>query len=301
MISESLGDGLILGTVQWGLPYGVANRTGQPDSRVVGEMMAVAEAAGVRTLDTARAYGSSETVIGEHISDRVGWRVITKIQPDLDPEDPDRAAVQLNESLAASLGALGGAPDTVLLHRAAHRTAFGGRLWDQLLRAKDDGRTRRIGLSADTPEQALAALEDPTVDVIQAAASLLDPRLQRAGFFQRARDRGVEVHIRSVFLQGAACLAPENLPPHLRALGPVLSTLGEIGGAMGCPVPELCLRYARDALGAAVVVGSETVAQLRENLRVLATPRLPASTLAELRAAVPDLPVPVLTPSSWPT
>ena len=73
--------GLALGTVQWGLAYGIANRQGRPTPQEVGEILARARAAGVTTLDTARAYGDSEGVIGEFIGDAPDWRIVTKLDP----------------------------------------------------------------------------------------------------------------------------------------------------------------------------------------------------------------------------
>src|SRR5690606_30970516 len=83
----------------------------------------------------------------------------------------------------------------------------------------------RLGVSAASPAEAWAALADPEVERVQVATSLLDQRLWRAGFFARARQLRKEVHVRSVFLQGVAFLAPDALP---EALAPLRDPLARI-------------------------------------------------------------------------
>jgi hypothetical protein len=55
---------LALGTVQWGMGYGIVNRRGRPDEAEVGRIFVLAPEAGVTTQDTARAYVESEQFIG---------------------------------------------------------------------------------------------------------------------------------------------------------------------------------------------------------------------------------------------
>ncbi len=87
---------IALGTVQFGMKYGVANRFGQPSKETVFDILRLAHIEGVDTLDTAYAYGTSEEIIGEFISRfGKGFNIISKA-PDMDKEGP---AKYLNESL----------------------------------------------------------------------------------------------------------------------------------------------------------------------------------------------------------
>ena len=198
------GPSLALGTVQWGMAYGIANQSGQATAEDVAAMVAMARAAGVDTLDTARAYGSSEAVVGRALAaERAQWRVVTKVDPAVvgEGDTPEQVEVATRASLQESLHHLGGEGlDLVLLHRPEHRTAAEGAAWRTLRAAQRAGQIGHIGVSATCPETAEAAVIVPEVEVMQVATSLLDRRLVTRGFFERAQQAQVEVHVRSVFL-----------------------------------------------------------------------------------------------------
>lgn len=285
---------LALGTVQWGLRYGIANRAGRPDLAEVRAMLDLAAAAGVRTLDTARAYGASEAVIGEATGPDPAWEVMTKLGPDV------RGAAAARASLAASRAALRrDVLPAVLLHRAHQRAAASGAIWDVLLRERDAKRIGRLGVSAGSPDEAFAALADPDVDVVQVAASLLDQRLARAGFFARAASAGRTVVVRSVFLQGAAHLTPAELPSHLAALRPIVADVRAWCASAGLPPAAAYLAYAKKMGKVIVLLGCETAGQLGENLRLWDGPPVDGAELGRLAGAVPDLPEAVLNPARW--
>jgi aryl-alcohol dehydrogenase-like predicted oxidoreductase len=287
--------GLALGTVQWGMPYGIANRSGRPADTEVARLLEIAAAAGVRTLDTARAYGESETVIGRLVGADPNWAVVTKLAP---AAEDARAA---RDSLAASREALRRPVlDAVLLHRAHQRTASGGEVWDVLKRERDAGRVRRIGVSAGTPEEAWQALDDPTVDCLQVASSLFDQRLSREGFFESANAAGRTVFVRSVLLQGVAHLDPDKLPPHLTLLRDPLTNVCHWARQRGLRPADAFLAFAAGFPGAVILLGCETAAQLDENLRTWSRGRELAAEIADLGRSVPPLPAEVLNPACWP-
>src|SRR6516165_7858887 len=231
--------GLALGTVQWGMPYGIANRQGRPSDSEVEHLLGLAAAAGVRTLDTARAYGESEALLGRLIGPDPAWAIVTK----LDPTAKDAGAVP--DSLAASRKALRrNVLDVVLLHRAQQRTAFAGAVWDVLKRERDAGRVRRIGVSAGTPVEAWEALDDPQVDCLQVATSLLDQRLNRDQFFERAMKAGRTIFVRSVFLQGVAYLGADKLPAYLDLLRGPMTTIGQWTRQRGRRTADAFLAFA---------------------------------------------------------
>ena len=293
---------IVLGTAQWGLPYGIANRTGVPDDRAVSTILAVAKRAGIATLDTARAYGESESVIGRLIGEDPTWTVVTKVPPLRIANATDAGArEQVQRALDASRDALGRAHlDVVLLHDATDRTAARGVAWRALVDHRTRGTIGSLGVSASCPGDAMDVLADDSVEVVQVATSLLDARLSRVAFFARAARKGKRVFVRSAFLQGVAHLAPEALPAHLSELKPVLGAVARWAAGRGMGLADAFLLYLRDALTAPVVLGIETPAQLEANLRTWTLPPLGAVALAELTALVPELPDSVLDPSMWP-
>ena len=294
---------LALGSAQWGMPYGLANRAGPPDDRELAAMLAGAHAAGLRTIDTARAYGESERRIGERLGEARDWRVVTKLAPDVHEPGLDIGSTleRTQQSLAASRAALGlDSLPALLLHRFAHRHASGGRLWRLLLAEREAGRIGSLGVSAATPEEAWAALEDPDIEVIQVATSLLDLRLYRQGYFPRARELGRTIYVRSLFLQGVALLPRETLPAFLAPLSPALAMIERNARALGVAPRALYLGFARELPGVHPLLGCETQAQLAALLEDWSSEAVDGAALAALVEALPTHEAELVDPSRWP-
>lgn len=294
---------VVLGTVQWGMDYGISNQRGMPSDEELGAMLAEAYQHGVRTLDTARAYGQSEKRIGALLDGSPGWRVITKLSPDLGKygEEPDDIVKAAAESLAESHANLNRpCLDGVLLHRAVQLRLAGGAVWQYLLAQQDAGVIRQLGVSAMTPEEALLALDEPGVRLIQVASSLFDQRLVQLGFFKRAKEQGVEVFIRSVFLQGVAFMHVSELPEFLEPLARPLASIRSWAEARELTVGEALVRYIAGH-GAQLVVGCETQKQLSALLQAARKGAFDAEEMQELEQLVPLLPDAVLDPWRWQT
>lgn len=201
---------LALGTVQFGMSYGVTNTSGQVDAEQVARILALGRAAGMDTLDTATAYGDSEQRLGD--AGVQGWRVVTKLgEPPRDAESlADWVRAEVRTSLARlKLERLAG----LLLHRsAALQGARGQEMFEALHTLKRDGVVEKIGVSIYDPEE-LAALDGAhTLDLVQAPYNVLDRRIVTSGWLARLKTHGVEVHARSVYLQGLLLLDAESLP-----------------------------------------------------------------------------------------
>lgn len=306
---KTVGNGmnlrLALGTAQWGSRYGINNTTGAPEPHTAQEMLAVARRAGITTLDTARGYLDSEALIGASL-DATGARddfeVVTKLHPGIarTGDSAAKALANTGRSLARSRKALAQTRlDVVLLHRYPHRHLHDGAVWRRLRREREAGAIGALGVSAANPVEAFAALEHPEVEVLQVAASLLDQRLARAGFFEAAREAGKRVFVRSVFLQGVAFIAPRKLPRHLAGFAEPLSEIRGQATALGCELEQLFLAYAATLPGVTAVVGCETVAQLRGIVAAEAAPGPSMSSVRRLANRIPPLPERLLDPSRW--
>ena len=297
---------LTLGSAQWGMPYGIANQSGPPNAEELEAMLVRARDAGVRSIDTVRAYGDAEKRIGETLLDvpaNEGWRVITKLAPEVHQEGVgiadclERVATSLTDSrIALGQDALA----AVLLHRFAHRHASGGKLWRTLLAERDAARVGSLGASTDTPEEAWAALDDPDIEIVQVASSLLDLRLVRQEFFPRARELGKTVYVRSIFLQGVAYLKPNTLPGYLSELAEPLQMIRRTARQLGVATRTLFLTFAREFLpGAYPVVGCERDEQLKALLSDWGDESIDVAALAPLVEALPTLDATVVDPSKW--
>ncbi|HEX4104841.1 MAG TPA: aldo/keto reductase [Rhizomicrobium sp.] len=198
---EKLG----LGTVQFGQAYGVSNPRGQVPKEEAAVILHRAAKAGIRLLDTAANYGEAESVLAE--LDTSSFRVVTK-------------TINLGHGLdqviaRARRSAQALKADTLLVHAASDlKGAEGEALWGALRGLKDEGVFRRIGISAYVADDPAALAERFLPDAMQLPFSLLDQRLLTDGTLARLNALGVEVHARSLFLQGLLFL--EELPPKLR-------------------------------------------------------------------------------------
>lgn len=288
-----------LGSAQWGQRYGIANIAGQPSSDDISRMIDIAGAAGARTVDTARDYGSSEALIGALVPPNE-WRIVTKLTAQLPANSSNDAVAAASASVAASLAALRETVlDTLLLHRLEHFTSWDSAVWRSLIALRDMGRIRHLGVSALGPNEAWTALELPDVDVIQVAGNLFDQQLARAGFFDAAIAAGKEVFVRSVFLQGVAHLHPDRLPSNVADLRGSLIEIRKFAASRGWRAYAPFLYFAYGLTGARVLVGAELPAQVSECLAewALASERYVA--VRELAARIPEFPERVLNPWQW--
>jgi len=295
---------LMLGTVQFGMPYGVANRTGQPDYRDVLNIVAAAIEGRVNCFDTAAVYGNSEQVLGRALRE-LGVAeqvfVVTKVRP-LNPAelaDSALASRAIEQSVASSRSLLGiDCLPVVLFHREADAAYL-----DELGKLKERGWLRFAGVSCDNrPGPAAEFVVRGNVSALQIPANVADPRHQRSGIFHDAAAAGVAVFIRSVYLQGLLVMPEENVPPSLHAIISVRRKLAKIAGDGGMPLAELAVRYMLAQRGVTcVLTGVETVAQVKENVAIFERGPLPADMVHAIDAASPDLPEAIVTPSMWPS
>jgi len=204
------GQQLALGTAQLGLDYGITNESGRVPAAEAQAMLDAAWAGGVRMLDTAPAYGSSEAGLGQAFAHRPkrAWRVITKTMPLRLPAIDSQALAQVDAAFQRSLAALG-AVDSLLVHHADDLLVPGGEaLYGWLREQQQQGRVRRIGASIYDGPQARQLLQRYALDVVQLPASIADQRLLADGTVARLADAGIELHARSLYLQGLLLADP---------------------------------------------------------------------------------------------
>lgn len=293
----------VLGCVQLGIAYGVANRTGKPSAESAIALLSRAFAEGLWCFDVARAYGDAEDRVGAALSGTPAT-IVTKLSPLTGADTVAVALAGTEASIAESLRALRRERlDVLLLHRAIHRTAFDGILWRRLLELQQAGTIGRLGISAQTPDEVIAALDDPAVVHIQFPYNVLDWRWQNA-FEALALRPDVTVHVRSVFLQGLLAADDAQLWPAVPGVdaASLVQALTALANDLEREsVADLCLAYVRghhQIHGA--VIGLETIAQLDANFALFAKPALTPAQCATVRARLPQVPEQLLNPALWP-
>ena len=286
---------LVLGTVQFGLDYGVANTTGKPSQTTVNRMLATAFEAGVNTLDTASMYNQAESVLGRALGD-LGMRdrifICSKARPHEEasgtPEEQITAAVE------RSLRVLGVERIGLYLLHGYHALPYVGALH----RKREAGDIGAVGVSVYSVEEALGAIATPGVDAIQHPVSVLDQRFLRAGVLDRAAEAGVATFARSVYLQGVVTMAVPELPAPMTELGWILTRLRELAGDL--TIEELALRYVASLSGVTgVVVGMETHEQMERNLAAVLAGPLDGPLVEAIGEEVPELPDDIINPGFW--
>ena len=197
-----------LGSAQFGLNYGVSNPDGRTPAAEVDGILALAREAGVRVLDTAAAYGDAESALGA--AGVVGFRVVTKLPTGTRAKD-------VEHTLRASLARLGlDACYGLLLHDADDlASADGAAIAAALARVRDAGLVAKVGVSAYSADQLAVTLTRMTPDLVQVPINVFDQRLLKDGSLARLENLGIEVHARSVFLQGLLLMEPDELPAAL--------------------------------------------------------------------------------------
>jgi aryl-alcohol dehydrogenase-like predicted oxidoreductase len=210
---------LALGTAQLGLTYGVANKGSPPTRDEAKAILDLAWASGMDTLDTAVAYGDSELRLGE--LDVARWRVVSKL-PGL-PEGRKDIAGWVTASVWASLQRLKIQKlSGLLLHRPLELLEpEGEELYAALSEVKLGGLADKIGVSIYAPEDLDELWPRFPVDMVQAPFNVIDQRLATSGWLGRLKMLGVEVHARSVFLQGVLLMDATRRPEYFRRWTPL--------------------------------------------------------------------------------
>lgn len=263
----------VLGTVQLGLPYGVANSVGQPDQAEANRIISAAWQGGVREFDTAQGYGASESVLGLALREcglLDSALVTSKLLPSLavvDSETIEGEAINSLERLGVKK--LHG----LMLHREQQLDLWSEGLGHSMMNLKMKGYVDWCGVSVYSPEAAQVALETDGVDVIQLPTNILDRRFEEAGVFSKAESLGKTIYIRSVFLQGLLLMNPETAEAKVKGSGAPLAALRDVAHTSGLPLNVLCMgamarRYPRSR----VLFGAETVGQVADNIASWSVP-----------------------------
>ena len=300
------GAPFVLGTAQLGMSYGRANAVGKPTVDQAVAMVRAATEAGIRTFDTARAYGDSERMLGlaKQALPSAELDLITKLSPlaGLDEAVTETTVRErVRASVYRSLHELRvRVLPVVLLHRAAQLDQNDGLIWDELKRMKAEGLIGKLGASVQTPDELATALERTEVEHVQLPFNLLDGRWDAVA---AGAGPGVALYVRSAYLQGLLVTADASKWPHVEGVDPdrMIRKMDALAERFGRESrQDLCLAFVRGAPWVdGVVVGAETLDQLSENVRLFQRPPLSPDQQAVVRETFPDMPERLLNPALW--
>ncbi len=213
-----------IGTVQFGIPYGITNSEGKTPLDEAGRILRYAQEKKVTTLDTAANYGNGEEVLGSLLPTHGPFRIVTKSANIPYIKSVQSAYDFLRGSIGASLTKLGLKKIYgFLLHETeAFLSSQGEFLFEALKKIQAEGLVEKVGASVYHPHQAEAMLERFQFDLIQLPTNVIDQRFLACGVLDRLKARNVEIHVRSIFLQGVLLSPLEKLPSFLSPLHPTL-------------------------------------------------------------------------------
>ncbi len=248
---------LALGSAQFGLNYGINNHRGQIDESEVLAILTMALDAGVNTIDTASAYGNSEEVLGKFLSNNQGvFKVISKL-----PKCEDKQVRQIVELSLSRLHI----PSIYgyLLHNFESYKE-NSIVWEGLEQLKKEGKIEKIGMSFYFPsdlDEILRRYLD--IDIVQVPFSIFDQRFMV--YFKELKKRNIEIHVRSVFLQGLLFKNPFELPGYFSKIKEKIERLHVLAAEINIPLSVLCVSFAflNDFIDK-VIIGVDNLRNLKE-------------------------------------
>ena len=203
---------LALGGANFGLDYGLANKSGKISESELSDILFFAQEARIEVLDTAHAYGDSESRIGS-ICDDAQFKFVTKIGTEVANGSFDQ---NVTSSVKQSCRRLNQSRlYAVMLHRPEVLLGDQGReVVRELQMLKEQGMVSKVGVSIYSPEILTAISGIFKIDIIQVPFNLFDQQILSSGWSDRLKSNGVEIHTRSVFLQGLLLMQRSNLPEY---------------------------------------------------------------------------------------
>ncbi len=288
---------LMLGTVQFGLNYGIANTAGKPSYETARDIIQAAYESGVNCLDTAAGYGNSEAVLGRALAElnlKDKMQVISKV-PGISQQNLSESAAErfIMESVENSLARLGVKRLAACLFHVEQDIKYIGIL--QKLEQK--GLIGGAGISLDTNcycDDVIAA----GIKYVQLPYNILDKRFD--SFFSLAQQSGIAVFTRSVYLQGLLLMPENRIRESLLEVIPIRCRLACLAVEAGMDMSELCMRFVlSNPAITSILTGVDNLDQLRHNLQLMEKGPLSVALYQAVKTAVPLLDEKIIRPFLW--
>ena len=254
---------LALGTAQFGMKYGLSNAVGKVPQIEAQKMLNFALNHSIDLLDTAISYGSSEECLGR--TGVAGFKVVTKLPPI--PDSCENIYPWVEKQIAASKSRIGvDAFYGLLLHKASDLNgAKASELYTALDSHRKSGEIQKIGISIYSPEELDLINKKFSIDIVQAPFNLIDRRLHTSGWLDKLKKRGIEVHARSIFLQGLLLMPLINIPSRFNRWKHLWTCLDHWKIESGVSAIKACISFPCQFEGIdRLIVGATSVRELRE-------------------------------------
>ncbi len=254
---------LALGTAQFGMNYGINNKTGQISKKEACQIVGFAKDQGIKTFDTAISYGNSEEYLGSFGLE--GLNIITKL-PSISKEvkNPEEWIVKSTKDSLRKLNVK--KIHGILLH---HPENLFGRNSEKILRGlekiKSYGLVKKIGLSVYSPFQFEEFFKIGKFDIVQCPFNLVDQRLKTSGWLNTLHEKKIEIHTRSIFLQGLLLMQKREIPKEFNPWKPLFDIWHDWLKSENISPIQACISFALSNENIdKVVIGVDSLLQLKE-------------------------------------
>ncbi len=202
---------IIIGTAQFSSSYGISNTSGNVQSNTIKKILLEGQKLGIETIDTAIDYHNCHQELGRHGIDN--YKIITKI-PKVPINEKNIDFIIQNQIKKACNDLNVSTIDTILLHRPDQlKDELGKNIIRSLEKHKRLGIINKIGISIYNPSELVNIINFYNFDVVQCPINIFDRRMQLSGWLKKLKELDIEIHARSVFLQGLL-LMKNNLIPN---------------------------------------------------------------------------------------
>jgi aryl-alcohol dehydrogenase-like predicted oxidoreductase len=275
---------IVLGGAQLGLPYGILNGGETLSREEVARILDTAFGHGIDSIDTAIAYGQSESVIGETAKNR--FNIISKLPPL--PSEVSSVSEWVHMQVDASLTRLKCTSlDALLLHRPQDLVEqHGTELYAAINSLRVEKIIQRFGISIYTPDELDGIIGKFDIDVVQAPLNVFDRRI--LGVIDQLTARNIEVHVRSVFLQGVLIASPKDRPQRFQPWSEHFAQFDKWVHSTGLSAMACCLGFALQQPGVAkLVIGATSAESLTEIMN--SVPNMHLEVPADLKSSSEQL------------
>ena len=259
---------IALGTAQFGMSYGINNMAGQVSQNAIQQILKYASLVGIHTIDTAIAYEKAETNLGRQKVCCMNFRLVTKTRPLESSLGSNNEIVKnFRNDFYKSLKKIGiKKVYGLLVHSPKDLLGpHGKELWSAMLKLKGDNLVNKIGCSLYSPEQFFSLSDKFNLDLIQFPYNIYDQRYINSGVLEAAKLANIEVHLRSIFLQGLLFLPTKKLSSHFGSIREHQQNLIDLSKETKLSNLSLALRFVLDTtFDETIIVGTETLSQWEE-------------------------------------
>ena len=283
---------LCLGTAQIGMQYGIANHPNDFSGSEINEILKKLKSENINTIDTAISYGDSEMRLGRE--DLTYFNIISKL-PAI-PESENNIEEWVNKNVESSLNNLHISKlHGILLHNPNDLlNGNSKKLFKALVNLKDNNIVEKIGISGYSLSELDELLRNFRFDIVQYPFNILDRRLESSGWMKTLYEEDVEIHVRSIFLQGLLLMPFNDVPKKFYKWNRVFKLWESAISNLNLSKIEACLKFACSFKEITkVIVGVDTKEQLHEILDI---------DLSNEQISLPNLGVEdekLLNPSLW--